>query len=308
MTTPRVVSLLPGGTEIVCALGFRDALVGRSHECDFPAGLGKLPVLTASAFAGAGKSAEIDRDIRGLVEDGLSIYKVDAERLRALEPDLIVTQDQCEVCAVPLSAVETALQAWTGTSPTVVSLVSAGFEEVWADFRRIAAAIDAAPASEALIAGLTARTEGIAARAAALDKRPRVACIEWIDPLMATGNWIPELVALAGGEDLFGVPGGHAPMLDAADLVAADPDIIVIMPCGFGLERAATEMAALEDQAFWASLRAVREGRTVLADANHYFSRPGPRLVDSLEILAEILYPDVFNFGHSGTGWRPARR
>jgi iron complex transport system substrate-binding protein len=302
---------LPSGTEIVCALGYREALVGRSHECDFPAGLDALPVLTASAFGGAATSMAIDRDIRGLVEDGLSIYRVDADRLRALEPDLIVTQDQCRVCAVSLETVEAAVREWTGSAPQIVSLVPAGLAEVWADFTRLAAALDAAAAGEALVAGLKARIEGIAARAAAAASasraKPRVACIEWIAPLMAAGNWIPELVTLAGGQNLFGEAGAHAPLIEAADLPAADPDVIVVMPCGFGLERSAAEMAALEAQDFWPALRAVRGGQVFLVDANHYFSRPGPRLVDSLEILAEILHPQVFDFGHAGTGWRPLR-
>lgn len=304
MSAPRIASLLPSGTEIVCALGFREALVGRSHECDFPGGLAALPVLTQSAFAGAGTSAAMDRDIRRLVEDGLSIYRVDADRLRALAPDLIVTQDQCKVCAVSLDAVTEAVAEWTGAAPDVVSLVPAGLDTVWTDFARVAAALDAEPAGAALIAGLQARIEGIAGRAATLDPKPRVACIEWIEPLMAAGNWIPELVALAGGEDIFGVAGAHAPWIDAAALAQADPDVIVVMPCGFGIERAAAEMAALEAQAFWPSLKAVRAGRVFLVDANHYFSRPGPRLVDSLEILAEIFHPGVFGFGHGGSGWR----
>lgn len=304
MSAPRVVSLLPSGTEIVCALGFREALVGRSHECDFPGGLDTLPVLTQSAFDGKGTSATIDRDIRGLVEDGLSIYRVDADRLRALAPDLIVTQDQCKVCAVSLDAVTAAVAEWTGAAPQVVSLVPAGLDTVWSDFARVAAALGAVPEGAALIAGLQARIEGIAGRVAALDARPRVACIEWIEPLMAAGNWIPELVALAGGEDIFGVAGAHAPWIDAAALAQADPDVIVVMPCGFGIERAAAELAALEAQAFWPSLKAVRAGRVFLVDANHYFSRPGPRLVDSLEILSEVLHPGVFDFGHAGPGWR----
>lgn len=300
----RVASLLPSGTEIVCALGHRDALVGRSHECDFPAGLDALPVLTESAFQGAGSSAAIDRDIRALVEDGLSIYRVDAERLRALSPDLIVTQDQCKVCAVSLDTVTAALHEWTGAAPEIVSLVPAGLATVWDDFARVAAALDAEAAGAALIAGLQTRIEGIAARAEALRARPRVACIEWIEPLMAAGNWIPELVALAGGEDLFGVAGAHAPWIEPAALAQADPDVIVLMPCGFGLARVAEEVTALQAQPFWSELKAVRDARVYLVDANHYFSRPGPRLVDSLEILAEVLHPGDFDFGHAGRGWR----
>lgn len=300
----RVASLLPSGTEIVCALGHREALVGRSHECDFPAGLDTLPVLTESAFQGSGSSAAIDRDIRALVEDGLSIYRVDAERLRSLSPDLIVTQDQCKVCAVSLDTVTAALHEWTGAAPEIVSLVPAGLATVWDDFARVAAALDAKAAGAALIEGLKTRIEGIAARAEAQSRRPRVACIEWIEPLMAAGNWIPELVALAGGEDLFGQAGAHAPWIEPAALADADPDVIVLMPCGFGLDRVAEEAKVLEAQPFWSGLKAVRDARVYLVDANHYFSRPGPRLVDSLEILAEILHPGDFDFGHAGHGWR----
>jgi len=305
---PRIVSLLPSGTEIVCALGFRSTLVGRSHECDFPAGLTELPVLTASAGEDEGRSSAIDLEIKALVERGLSIYRVDAERLRALEPDVIVTQDQCAVCAVSLEVVEAAVSDWTGREPAIVSLVPAGLNEVWADFTRLANALGASAGGAALVSGLQARVEEIAARAALAvehSARPRVACIEWIDPLMAAGNWIPELVALAGGESLFGEVGAHAPWIEAEALVAADPDVIVVMPCGFGIERAGVELEALQSQPFWRELRAVREGGVFIVDANHYFSRPGPRLVDSAEILAEILHGDIFNFGHRGRGWRP---
>ena len=304
---PRIVSLLPSGTEIICALGFRSALVGRSHECDFPSNLNALPVLTSSTFEDSGSSGAIDRDIKGLVERGLSIYRVDAEQLRTLKPDVIVTQDQCAVCAVSLDTVTTAVQDWTGLAPAIVSLVPAGLAEVWADFERVADALDAEAEGAALISSLKVRIEGISARAAQLTARPRVACIEWIEPLMAAGNWIPELVSLAGGDNLFGAAGAHAPWIDADALAAADPDFIVVMPCGFGIDRAVTELAALEAQSFWRTLRAVREGHVFVVDANHYFSRPGPRLVDSLEILAEILHDGIFDFGHRGHGWRALR-
>jgi len=302
---PRIVSLLPSTTEIACALGFRESLVGRSHECDFPPDVTGLPACTEARIDAAAPSREIDAQVRRHVRDALSIYRVDAERLRELEPDVVLTQDQCEVCAASLGDVEAALAEWTGRTPRVVSLRPATLADVWGDVERVATALDAESRGKTLVAELTGRVDAIGERAEALEPRPRVACLEWIDPPMGAGNWMPELVALAGGRPLFGRAGEHSPWLDWEELRRADPDVLAVLPCGFSLERVARELGPLRAQPGWRDLRAVREGRVYLLEGNQYFNRPGPRLVESLEILAEILHPETFRFGHAGTAWRP---
>ncbi len=298
----RIVSLLPSATEIVCAVGLRDALVGRSHECDFPLGVERLPVLCEPKVPIDGASDEIDRAVRRLVADGLSVYRVDAEALRALAPDVIVTQTQCEVCAVSEADVVAATCDWAGSGVRIVSLAPARLDDVFADIERVGAALGVAARGTAAVASLRARLAALAARTRELP-RPSIASIEWLDPLMAAGNWVPELVELAGGRNLFGSVGEHSPWLAWEAVRAADPDVIVAMPCGFDLARTRGEMPALERLPGWDALRAVRAGRVAIVDGHQYFNRPGPRLVESAEILAEILHPEVFGLGHRGTGW-----
>jgi iron complex transport system substrate-binding protein len=301
---PRVVSLISSATEIVCALGCDGMLVGRSHECDFPASVTRLPVCTAPKFNIRGTSREIDRDVKTLLRDSLSVYRVDADKLAELEPDVIVTQAQCEVCAVSLRDVERAVCKWLRACPKLVSLVPNALADVWDDVGRVADALGVADAGAEVVAKLRSRVEAIAVRAKGLPRRPTVACVEWIDPLMAAGNWMPELVELAGGINLFGEAGKHSPWMTVEQLVAADPEVIVVQPCGFDIERSRAELPALAGRSEWGRLRAVREGRVFLTDGNQFFNRPGPRLVESLEILAELLHPEAFHFGHEGSGWQ----
>ncbi|MFQ5692506.1 MAG: cobalamin-binding protein [Nitrospinota bacterium] len=303
----RVVSLIASSTEIVCALGLEGQLVGRSHECDYPPSVSALPVLTEPKLNPDAASGEIDRQVKAVVQDALSVYRVRAEELERLRPDVIVTQTQCEVCAVSLKDVEEAVCRFTGgLRPQVVPLEPNGLDDVWEDIRRVARALDAQERGERLIGDLKRRMEEVADRASSLPARPTVACIEWIDPLMAAGNWMPQLVEMAGGVNLFGKADAHAPWMTWEELRAADPDVIVALPCGFDIERTRREMPALTEKAGWESLRAVQAGRVYLTDGNQYFNRPGPRLAESLEILAEILHPETFRFGHEGTGWVPA--
>ncbi len=305
MSDPRIVSLLPSATEIVAALGFADRLVGRSHECDYPRAVGRLPVCTAARLDAGLTSAGIDRQVKERLRDALSIYAVDDARLRRLAPTHIVTQTQCEVCAVALAQVEQAVAGVTGLETRLVSLEAAALDGIWADIRTTAAALDAADRGEALVAALRRRMAAVTDVTAGVVATPTVACIEWIDPLMAAGNWLPELVAMAGGVNLFGTAGAHSPWLDWEALAAADPDIVIVMPCGFDIARTRAEMPALTGSAVWSRLRAARAGRVYLTDGSRYFNRPGPRIADSLEILAEILHPDLLTFGHYGTGWQP---
>jgi iron complex transport system substrate-binding protein len=301
----RIASLLPSTTEIACALGFEDRLVGRSHECDHPASVTRLPALTAPKLDPEGSSRQIDDRVKQLVRDGLSVYRVDAERLRELAPSVILTQDQCEVCAASLSDVEAALGVWIGARPQLVSLNPRTLGDVWEDLARVAAALGAAERGQDLVGELARRVGEVAERSLRVRSQPSVACVEWIDPLMAAGNWMPELVTLAGGHSLFGESGRDSPWLEWETLRATDPEVIVVLPCGFDLPRTRSELAPLLARPGWEKLRAVTSGRVYLTDGNQYFNRPGPRLAESLEILAEILHPDEFRPAHRGSAWQP---
>ena len=301
----RVASLLPSTTEIACALGFESQLVGRSHECDFPASVRELPALTEPKLDPEAPSREIDDRVKELVREGLSVYRVDAERLREVAPSVILTQDQCEVCAASLADVERALESWLGERPRLLSLDPKTLGDVWDDIARVAEALGAPERGRALAAELANRVTEVAERTQRLRPHPGVVCLEWLDPLMGAGNWMPELVTLAGGHSLVGEAGAHSPWLSLEELAAADPDVLVLVPCGFGIARARAELPALAGRPAWQALRAVREGRVFVTDGNQYFNRPGPRLVESLEILAEILHPDEFRARHRGTGWEP---
>jgi iron complex transport system substrate-binding protein len=300
---PRIVSLIASATEIVCALGFEGDLVGRSHECDYPESVKRLPVCTAPKFDVHGSSRAIDDRVKATLQQDVSVYDVDAELLRRLRPDVLVTQAQCEVCAVSLRDVERAVCGWPGPPPRVVTLNPNNLADVEADIARVAEALDAPARGAALLERLRTRMAAIRDRARSLPHRPTVACLEWLDPLMAAGNWVPELVALAAGANLFGTAGAHSPWMSWEELRKRDPDILVALPCGLDLARTRAEMTALTARADWSSLAAVRGGRTYVTDGNQFFNRPGPRLVESLEILAEIFHPDAFRFGHEGSGW-----
>ncbi len=299
----RILSLLPSATEIVCALGCEKFLVGRSHECDFPKWVEELPVCTEAQFDCSGSSRAIDKNVKSLVQNGLSLYKVPPERLRAARPDVIITQLQCELCAVTPAQVEAATAATLTQPPKIVSLVAQDLSGVWTDIKRVAQALGVPDEGPALVDTLKRRIAGIEERTRAIRDRPRVACLEWLDPLMAAGNWVPELIELAGGTNLFGEAGRHSPWLEWADLRQSDPDVILLLPCGFNRARTRTEAAILVAQPDWAALRAVRGNQVYVLDGHQYFNRPGPRLVDSLEIVAEILHPEIFSFGHRGQAW-----
>jgi iron complex transport system substrate-binding protein len=303
MVEPRIISLIASATEIVCALGFESQMVGRSHECDFPASVKRLPVCTSPKFEVEGLSYEIDERVKAILQEALSVYRVDADLLESLRPTHIVTQSQCEVCAVSLKDVEQAVCQFTSSQPVVVSLEPNALADVWSDIRRVAAALNATERGEELVARMRRRMDEIAAKARTAQSRPTVACVEWIEPLMAAGNWSPELVEMAGGVNLFGEAGKHSPWMSWEALVAADPDVIFISPCGFDIARTMEETHLLTGKPEWRELKAAKEDRVFVADGNQYFNRPGPRLVESLEILAELLHPELFNFGHEGTGW-----
>lgn len=298
----RVVSLIASATEIVHGLSRGGWLVGRSHECDFPAEVLRVPALTAPKFKVEGSSAEIDARVREIVREGLSVYRVDAEALAALDPDVILTQDHCEVCAVSLADVEAATCTWTGRPVQIVSLKPDSLADAYADIRKVAQALEAPETGDTLIRQMRERIAAVAARVVE-QPRPRVAFIEWAEPLMAGGNWMPELVEAAGGRNLFGTAGEHSDWMQWDEIRAADPDAIVVAPCGYDLARCLRELPLLQARPGWADLAAVRSGRVYFADGNAYFNRPGPRLADTVEILAEMLHPDVAGGRHDGVAW-----
>ncbi|MFQ3646211.1 MAG: cobalamin-binding protein [Anaerolineae bacterium] len=299
----RIASLLPSSTEIVCALGFQEALVARSHECDYPPAVRQLPAVTAPKFNPDGRSYQINERVKAILQEAASVYRIDADQLKALAPDVIVTQAQCEVCAVSLAEVQRVACEWLNIPAQIVALEPNALADVFNDIQRVADALGVPERGHALVAALRQRMQAIAQQASALPK-PTVATIEWIDPLMAAGNWMPELVEMAGGRNLLGRAGEHSPWLTWDELAAADPDVIVILPCGYDIPTTERELPALTQHPRWPTLRAVQAGRVYLTDGNQYFNRPGPRLVESLEILAEILHPRAFRFGHQGSGWR----
>lgn len=301
----RIVSLLPSATEIVCALGYGDHLVGRSHECDHPASVTDLPICSRARIRVDASSREIDRSVKAMVSDGLSVYEIDVETLRALAPDFIVTQTQCEVCAVSERDVEQAVRDWLDGQCAIISLNPNRLEDVWADIVRVATALGHHRNGEDVVATLDERMSTIHAGVAMVEQKPRVALIEWIEPLMAGGNWMPELVRLAGGENLFGEAGEHSPWMDFDALREAQPDVVVVTPCGFDLPRIRREMGPLTELPEWQSLKAVKNGQVCLADGHNFFNRPGPRIVESLEILTEILHPESAASRHRGEAWAP---
>ncbi len=284
----RIVSLVPNGTEILFALGAGDLVVGVSHECDYPAEARTRPILTGSALDAGMSAAEVDAAVSAQVGSGLSLYTLDEARIAELAPDVIVTQQLCPVCAVSTEQVDGAVRPLP-RCPDLVSLDPRTIGEVFADIRRVGEVTGRADAAEALLADLDRRLAAVRAKAAGRP-RPRVLALEWLDPPFAGGHWVPEMIALAGGTDVFGEPGGHSARLTWDQVAAADPDVIVAMPCGFDEAGAREQIATIADRPEWRALRAVREGKVFPVDANGCFSRPGPRLVDGVERLAAILH------------------
>jgi iron complex transport system substrate-binding protein len=288
----------------VCVLGAADRLVGRSHECDYPPEIRALPACTSSKLNGNAGSGGIDGQVKALLQEAASIYRLDDALLQRLQPDVIITQAQCAACAVSLAELEAAVAGWPDRRPQILSLSPIRLADIWEDIRRVAAALDLPDQGREALASLKNRVVNIIEKTCVLKKRPVVACIEWIEPLMAAGNWVPELVELAGGTNAAGEAGRHSPWMDWETLRRLDPEFIVVMPCGFDLARTRAETAAISRHPAWASLRAVKKHRVFLTDGNQYFNRPGPRLVESLEILAEIIHPECFHFGHQGKVWQ----
>jgi|SRR6185312_384395 len=300
----RLLPLISSATEIVHALGLGQFQVGRSHECDYPLRVANLPVCTRPAISVSGSSLEIDRLVKERVASALSVYEVDSDLIRSLRPTHIITQTQCKVCAVSLDDVERAMQNQTGIAARIVPLEPYALSDLWRDIQRVAEACGCPVRGEELTCSLQSRMRELSERSSRVESRPAVAAVEWLEPLMAGGNWVPELIEMAGGRNLFGEPGRHSPWMQWQDLLDADPDVIVALPCGFDLERTRSEMHWLTGRAEWNRLKAVRTGSVFLCDGNQFMNRPGPRLVESLQAFAEMLHPEVFASKLEGIAWQ----
>jgi iron complex transport system substrate-binding protein len=286
----RIVSLLPSATEIVCRLGLEAQLVGVTHECDFPPAVRALPKVTRTLVPTDAGSAEIDRLVRERRQGRGALYSLDEEVLERLRPDLIVTQALCEVCAVAEDEVQAAACRLPGR-PRVVNLEPETLSQVYGAVRQVAEAAEAGSKGEEVVRALEERVSAVTARTGGIRSRPRVALLEWLLPPFSCGHWSPELVRLAGGEEVLGRAGERSRTLTWDEVAAAAPEVVFVACCGFDLERTLADVDALREVAAWPELPAVRAGRVYVTDGSQYFSRPGPRLVDSLEMLAHALHP-----------------
>ena len=300
----KIVTLIPSATEIVAFLGEKDSIVGRSHECDYPPDLNKIKKLTSPKINVDGTSGEIHKQINTILENSLSVYKVDIKELKKLEPDVVITQAHCEVCAVSLSEVEEIVAKHLNEKTKIISLQPNTLGEVFDDIKKVAEGLNLDKVTtEGLIKPLEQRVKNIQIKSSK-QKKKTVACIEWIDPLMAAGNWIPEMVKISGGEDVFGKSGKDSHWITFDEIKNYDPEVIIFLPCGYNIEKTKEEVEnLLIKETKWSNLKAFKDKDLFIVDGNQFFNRPGPRLVESLEIFAEIIHPNLFNFNHQQSGW-----
>jgi iron complex transport system substrate-binding protein len=290
----RVCSLLPGATEIAFALGLGDDVVGVTHECDYPAEAPQKPVVVRSLIdSNRMTSLEIDQWVSERMRSNQGIYRIDEARLREAAPDVILTQGLCDVCAIDYNEVVTASESLP-KKPTIVSLTPNCLTDVLEDVARVGEATGRRHKAEQVVRDLEQRISAVRERAAQLSARPRVTCLEWFDPVYAAGHWVPEMVELAGGDDVLGRKGEPSAKIDWNKVVEFAPDVIVLMPCGFDVPRTLREAPALKHFDGWRDLPAVKAGNVFAVNGHAFFSRPGPRLVDGLEILAHLIHPEVF--------------
>jgi iron complex transport system substrate-binding protein len=302
----RIVSLLPSATEILYALGLGDSVVGVTHECDFPPAAAKKPPLIRPRVDPHAAPAEIDRQVSELVQRGESIYAVDAELLASLKPDLIITQDLCHVCAASPDDLATALTRLPN-QPRVLTLTPHSLDEVWQDIVRVGDAAGTTRDAEILAAELQNRVETAESTVQTAARRPRVLCLEWLDPYYVGGHWVPEMVSKAGGEDVLGRAEQPSFQLSANEIVQSNADVILVMLCGYDAARNAAEFKRTQLPQGWNKLPALREGQIFAVDANSYFSRPGPRLADGVELLAQLFHPDLFAADLRNVGYKRVR-
>ena len=289
-----ICSFLPSGTEIVCALGLDDSLRAVSHECDYPAHVRSKPKVVRSRFDSATlTSAEIDRTVADLMAKGERIYEVDGTVLRDVGPDLVITQQLCEVCAVSFEDVQTATLQLE-TPPRIISLDPSSIGDVMSDIETVGEATGTKAKADELTHSLRDRIEAVAGNVTPGDRAKKVVCIEWLDPLIVAGHWIPEMVEMAGGVDVLAEPGASSRRVSFDELAVSDADVLILMPCGMGVDKSVQELSSLDNLARWNELRAVKQGNVFAVDAGSLFSRSGPRLVDGLELLARLIHPDAF--------------
>lgn len=298
------MSLLPGLTELVCALGQEHRLAGRSHECDYPKSITNRPVLTSANYPHSSESdsSQIHQSITGLLQKALSIYDLDEKTLINLDPDLILTQDHCEVCAVSYGDLTRAVKDALGAGTQIVSTSPTTLDEICRSFIDVSDALGVRQKGEKLVGNIRGRFDEIRNMTSNLTK-PDVVAIEWIEPLMTGGNWMPEMIEIAGGRNHLAEAGQHSPWTDWERIKQTDPDILLILPCGYSIEKTLTEINSLEGKDSWKDLKAVRKNRVFILDGNHYFNRPGPRVKESVEILADIFHPDHYRGRSVTEGW-----
>ena len=300
----KIVTLIPSATEIVSFLGKKDFIVGKSHECDYPEGLNNIKKLTSPKINVEGTSGEIHKEITEILENSLSVYKVDVNELKKLNPDIVVTQAHCEVCAVSFSEVEEIVTNHLDKKTKIISLQPNTLDDVFEDIKRVAKGLNIDEIkTKNLIKPLEERLKNIQDKSSE-KKKKKIACIEWIDPLMAAGNWIPEMVKISGGEDVFGKSGKDSHWIKFDEVKKYNPEIIIFLPCGYDIEKTKNEVENLfNQQNKWNALDAFMNKEIYIVDGNQFFNRPGPRLLESLEIFAEIIHPELFNFNHNQDGW-----
>ena len=292
----KIVSLLPSATEIVCALGLENQLVAVTHECDYPPEATLKPIITSSALDHSEiSSSHIHEGITGLVHAGKSIYHLDEVLLKELKPDLILTQELCEVCAVSYNIVVDAAKILEGESE-IISLEPNRLRDIFANIALVGERAYRKEAATKLVAAFETRLDFITNQTTHISDRPGVYCMEWLVPPFAAGHWVPEMVALAGGSELCGREGQVSQQLDWQVVVDAAPEIVVLMPCGFNVHRAFEELDQLENLPGWQDLPAVQSKQVFAVDGSSYFNRPGPRVVTGVEILAQIIHPETFEF------------
>ena len=298
----RIVSLIPSGTEIVCALGYNENLVGISHECDFPLEIRHLPVCTKPRLNVDTSSLEIDNSVKSLLQNSLSIYATNENVLKELKPDLIITQSQCDVCAVSLADVELVLKK-IGLDSKVISLQPQKLSDIWEDINFLAKSLGVAKKGLILTNQIKDEIENLKYSYNSKSS-PTIACVEWINPLMFAGNWVPEMVEIAGGKNLFGRIGMHSDWSTYDMLFKKDPEKIILMPCGFNINKTIEEIGSMTNIPNWKNLKAVKTGNVFITDGNQYFNRPGPRILDSIKILIEIVSNEKIYFGYKEKGWK----
>ncbi len=298
MNNPRIVSFLPSATEIACALGLSDSLLGITHECDYPPYVRSKPVVVRNVLPiEQMNQSEIDRAVAERMRAGLSLYQIDEKLLQEIAPDLILTQDLCQVCAPSGNEVSQVLKSLPKT-PQILWMTPRSVSEIFDNIRDLGAATGRIDEATRLINDCTARLDALSARTSKASSRPRVFCMEWLDPVYASGHWVPELVQAAGGVDEIGRAGGESVRVSWDNIAAFAPEVLVIMPCGFNLQQTMKQISSVFDSLGhdprFLDLPAVRERRVYAVDANSYFARPGPRIVEGAELLARLIHPDLF--------------